>query len=125
MNRLAPQENYPIVSIREAFPGLNQAVRGKPLVYLDNAATTQVPQAVLDSLGNFHRNNRANIHRAVHELGQRATEAYDAVRQQVANFIGAPSERNIVFVRGTIDFTVIYLYMTTVWRKCDGWQLKS
>lgn len=94
---------YPIDFIRSEFPGLHQTVRGKPLVYLDNAATTQVPQAVLDELTNFHGNNRANIHRAVHELGQRATEAYDGVRERVAHFIGAPSERNIVFVRGTTE----------------------
>ena len=95
--------SYPVDSIRADFPGLHQTVRGKPLVYLDNAAPTQVPQSVLHALAEFHGQNRANIHRAVHELGQRATEAYDAVRGQVARFIGAPSERNIVFVRGTTE----------------------
>lgn len=94
---------YPVQEIREAFPGLHQTVRGRPLVYLDNAATAQVPQSVIDAVGEFHGKNRANIHRAVHELGQRATEAYDSVRGRVANFIGAPSERNIVFVRGTTE----------------------
>jgi cysteine desulfurase/selenocysteine lyase len=94
---------YPIQEIREAFPGLHQEVRGRPLVYLDNAATAQVPQVVLDALQGFHGQNRANIHRAVHELGQRATEAYDSVRTQVAHFIGAPSERNIIFTRGTTE----------------------
>lgn len=96
-------QSYPIDEIRACFPGLHQSVRGKPLVYLDNAATAQVPQQVLDAIQEFHGHNRANIHRAVHELGQRATESYDAVRGKVATFIGAPSERNIVFTRGTTE----------------------
>ena len=94
---------YPIDAIRADFPGLHQEVRGKPLIYLDNAATTQVPQCVLDALSGFHGQNRANIHRAVHALGQRATEAYDSVRGKIAHFLGVPSERNIVFVRGTTE----------------------
>ena len=102
MSLVAPA-TYPIHEIREAFPGLHQEVRGRPLIYLDNAATAQVPQVVLDAIHGFHGHNRANIHRAVHELGQRATEAYDSVRTQVAQFIGAPSERNIVFTRGTTE----------------------
>lgn len=94
---------YPVETLRKAFPGLQQSARGKPLIYFDNAATAQVPLPVLDALTQFHRNDRANIHRAVHELGQRATESYDAVRPKVAKFIGAKESREVVFVRGTTE----------------------
>ena len=100
----SPVINDPrILALRKDFPGLHQTVRGQPLVYLDNAATAQMPQAVVDALIHYHTVDRANIHRAVHELGQRATESYDAVRGTVARFLNAPSEREIVFVRGTTE----------------------
>ena len=78
-------------------------MRGKPLVYLDNAATTQKPQAVIDAVTRFYSAENANIHRGVHYLSERATVAFDAVRTRVAKFLNAPSARQIVFTRGTTE----------------------
>jgi cysteine desulfurase/selenocysteine lyase len=90
--------------IREDFPALHQLVRrGRRLVYLDNAATTQKPRAVIDAIARFYSSENANIHRGVHYLSERATLAYEAVRRQVAEFLGAASEREIVFTRGTTE----------------------
>ncbi len=85
------------------FPILSERVNGKPLVWLDNAATTQKPQAVLDRLAHFYRHENSNIHRAAHELAARATDAYEGARKTVARFIGAGSEKDIVFVRGATE----------------------
>src|SRR5690606_25587040 len=90
-------------SIRRDFPALAQEVHGKPLVYLDSAATALKPQAVIDAVTNVYARDCANIHRAVHLLSQRATQAYDAVRAKVRAFVNAPSEKEIVFVRGTTE----------------------
>ncbi len=92
-----------VLALREEFPGLHQSVNGHPLVYLDNAATSQVPQVVVDALVRATTVDRANIHRGVHTLSQRASAAYDEVRPKVARFIGATDEREIVFVRGTTE----------------------
>src|SRR3954471_10097347 len=89
--------------LREDFPILSQRVRGKPLVYLDNAATSQKPRAVIDALTRFYSTENANIHRGVHFLSERATVAYDAVRERVASFLNASSPREIVFTRGTTE----------------------
>jgi cysteine desulfurase/selenocysteine lyase len=89
--------------LREDFPILSQRVRGKPLVYLDNAATSQKPRAVIDAISRFYTAENANIHRGVHYLSERATVAYDAVREQVARFLNAGSPREIVFTRGTTE----------------------
>ena len=89
--------------IRRDFPILSERVNGKPLVWLDNAATTQKPQAVLDRLTHFYRHENSNIHRAAHELAARATDAYEGARKTVARFIGAESEKDIVFVRGATE----------------------
>ena len=86
---------------RRDFPILRETVRGKPLVWLDNAATTQKPQAVIDRLSDFYAHENSNIHRAAHELAARATDAYEAARESVRRFLNAPSTNNIVFVRGT------------------------
>jgi cysteine desulfurase/selenocysteine lyase len=89
--------------LREDFPILAQRVRGKPLVYLDNAATSQKPRAVIDAVSRFYGSENANIHRGVHYLSERATVAYDGVRERVARFLNAASPREIVFTRGTTE----------------------
>jgi cysteine desulfurase/selenocysteine lyase len=92
-----------VARIREDFPILRQQVRGKPLVYLDNAATSQKPQVVIDALTRFYAAENANIHRGVHYLSERATVAYDEVREKVARFLNAHSSREIIFTRGTTE----------------------
>jgi cysteine desulfurase/selenocysteine lyase len=89
--------------IRDEFPILATRVNGKPLVYLDNAATTQKPRAVIDALARYYAAENANIHRGVHYLSQRATEAYEGSREKVARFLNAESSREIVFVRGATE----------------------
>ncbi|HTK42451.1 MAG TPA: cysteine desulfurase [Gemmatimonadales bacterium] len=89
--------------IRSEFPILATRVNGKPLVYLDNAATTQKPQVVIDATDRYYSAENANIHRGVHHLSQLATEAYEGVRRRVAEFLNARSPREIVFVRGTTE----------------------
>lgn len=90
-------------TIRNDFPILNQEVNGKPLVYLDNAATTQKPQAVIDRVTNFLSEENANIHRGVHHLSMNATVAYDDARTTIAKFINASSAKEIIFVRGATE----------------------
>jgi len=92
-----------VEKIRADFPVLNERVYGKPLVYFDNAATTQKPQVVIDSLADYYSHYNANIHRGVHFLSQKAGNAYDQVRTDVARFINAKSEKEIIFVRGTTE----------------------
>ena len=92
-----------LTKVRSDFPILAARVNGKPLVYLDNAATSQKPQVVLETLDRFYREQNGNIHRGVHYLSQVATDAYDRAREKVARFIGAPSPRDIVFVRGATE----------------------
>jgi cysteine desulfurase/selenocysteine lyase len=92
-----------VAAIREEFPILRQRVHGKPLVYLDNAATTQKPRAVLDALQRYYVEENANVHRGVHSLSGRATDAYDAARETVRRFVNAADAREIVFVRGTTE----------------------
>jgi len=89
--------------IREDFPALHQAVNGHPLVYLDNAATSQKPHAVIDSLVNYYECDNSNVHRGIHELSNRATAAFEAARTRVSRFINAPSADEIVFTRGTTE----------------------
>ncbi|MFM0713915.1 cysteine desulfurase [Streptococcus suis] len=87
--------------IRKDFSILDQVVNDEPLVYLDNAATTQKPQQVLDVLADYYQKDNANVHRAVHTLSERATARYEAARQKVADFIQAKSSKEILFTRGT------------------------
>jgi cysteine desulfurase/selenocysteine lyase len=89
--------------LREDFPILSQRVRGKPLVYLDNAATSQKPRSVIDAVTRFYSAQNANIHRGVYYLSERATVAYEAARERVAGFLNAASPREIVFTRGTTE----------------------
>ena len=92
-----------ITTARTDFPALAQRVHGKPLVYLDNAATTQKPNAVIDAVDRFYRFDCSNVHRGVHALSERATKAYEDARASVKRFINAANEREIIFVRGTTE----------------------
>ncbi|MCM1334483.1 MAG: cysteine desulfurase [Eubacterium sp.] len=89
--------------IREDFPILRERVNGNPLIWLDNGATTQRPKAVIDRLSYYYEHENSNVHRGAHTLAARSTDAYEKARQIVAEFIGAPSKDNIVFVRGTTE----------------------
>ena len=89
--------------IRRDFPILQQQVHGKPLVWLDNAATTQKPRSVIDAVSHFYLHDNSNIHRAAHSLAARATDAWEAARDRVKQFLGAASSEEIVFVRGTTE----------------------
>ena len=94
---------FDVEAIRRDFPILAEYVNGHQLVWLDNAATTQKPQEVIDRLAHFYAHENSNIHRAAHELAARATQAYEDARGIVASFLGAPSSDDIVFVRGTTE----------------------
>jgi cysteine desulfurase/selenocysteine lyase len=90
-------------AVRAEFPILDQQVRGQPLIYFDNAATSQKPRAVLDTLRHYYERDNANVHRGLHELSSRATEAYEAARAQVAAYLGAATPEEIIFTRGTTE----------------------
>ena len=92
-----------VAAIRADFPILDQQINCKPLVYLDNAATTQKPQCVIDAISEYYRRDNANVHRGVHELSQRSTRAYDDAREKLARFINAADARELVFTRGTTE----------------------
>src|ERR1051326_1657461 len=92
-----------VEALREDFPVLKQTVHGKPLVYLDSAATAQKPFAVIDAIRHFHEVDCANIHRGVHELSQRSTAAYEETRAKARSFLHAKSNEELIFVRGTTE----------------------
>ncbi len=92
-----------VAALRTDFPILDRRINGQPLVYLDNAATTQKPQAVIDALVRYYTTTNANIHRGLHTLAEEATAAYEAVRVQTAKFINAPSQREVIFTRNTTE----------------------
>ncbi len=94
---------FDVNAVRRDFPILAERVNGRQLVWFDNAATTQKPQAVIDRLSYFYAHENSNIHRAAHELAARATDAYEAARQKVARFIGAGSVEEVIFVRGATE----------------------
>jgi cysteine desulfurase / selenocysteine lyase len=94
---------YDVAGIRQDFPALHQQIHGKPLVYLDNGASAQKPRAVIDAISEFYTHDYANVHRAVHTLGARATQAYERAREKVQRFINARSPAEIIFVRGTTE----------------------
>lgn len=95
--------SYDVQSIRQQFPILNQEIHGRPLVYLDNAATAQKPIAVIDAISDYYLNYNANVHRGVHTLSQRATDAMEAVREDVRAHINAAETAEIIFTRGITD----------------------
>jgi len=94
---------FDVYKVREDFPTLKQKVHGKPLVYLDNAATSQKPQIVLDTTMRYYTAENSNVHRGVHFLSERATKEYEDARTKVRRFINAAEDREIVFVRGTTE----------------------
>ena len=95
--------SYDVQAIRQQFPILNQEIHGRPLVYLDNAATAQKPIAVIDAISDYYLNYNANVHRGVHTLSQRATDAMEAVREDVRAHINAAETAEIIFTRGITD----------------------
>jgi cysteine desulfurase/selenocysteine lyase len=90
-------------AIRQDFPILHQEIYGKPLVYLDNAASSQKPRQVIEAISNYYEQDNANVHRGVHRLSQRATDAYELAREKVSRFVNAKSDKEIVFVRGATE----------------------
>jgi cysteine desulfurase/selenocysteine lyase len=107
-----------LAKVRSDFPILGTSVNGRPLVYLDNAATSQKPRQVLDVLDRYYREQNGNIHRGVHYLSQVATDAYDRAREKVARFIGAPSPRDVVFVRGATEgINLVAHGLARIWLK--------
>jgi len=99
----APIPQFDIEGVRRDFPALHQFVNGKSLVWLDNAATTHKPQAVIDATAQFYSRDNSNIHRAAHTLASRSTELFEAGREKVRKFLGAADAKEIVFVRGTTE----------------------
>lgn len=96
-------EPFDVERVRADFPILHQQVNGQPLVYLDNAATTQKPNAVIDAISDYYRNDNSNVHRGAHTLADRATVKFEAARTKVAEFINAPNAAQIIWTRGTTE----------------------
>ena len=94
---------FNVDEIRRDFPVLRQEVNGRPLVYLDNAATSQKPQSVIDALVSYYTTENANVHRGVHTLSQRATDDYETARSKVRRFINAAEDHELIYVRGTTE----------------------
>jgi cysteine desulfurase/selenocysteine lyase len=103
MSALSVQTPFNVAKLREDFPVLKQLIHGKPLIYLDNAATAQKPQSVIDAIVKFYAVDCANIHRGVHELSQRSTKTYEQTRTKVKKFLNARHQHEIIFVRGTTE----------------------
>lgn len=99
----AASPSIDVESIRRDFPVLSRQIRGKPLTYLDNAASSQRPRAVIDAISNYYSTSHANVHRGVHTLSQEATDLFEAARERVRRFLNARSTREIIFVRGTTE----------------------
>jgi cysteine desulfurase/selenocysteine lyase len=112
------EKKFDVYQVRKDFPILEKTVNGNPLVYIDNAATTQKPQAVIDSHVDYYLHHNANIHRGIHQLGTESTEAYDEAREKVRRFINAPESREIVFTRGATES--INLVTSTYGRRFIG-----
>lgn len=99
-----------VEEIKRDFPALNQEINGKPLVYLDSAASSHIPQQVIDAMSQYYATSHSNVHRGVHTLGERATSAYEGAREKVARFINAPKPENVVFTRGTTEAINLVAY---------------
>ncbi len=99
-----------IQALRQDFPILKRQVNDNPLIYFDNAATTQKPRQVIDAISNFYENSNANVHRAIHTLSLEATDLYENSRQKIADFIHAKDWQEIVFVRGTTEAINLVAY---------------
>ena len=103
-------DRFKVDSIRKDFPILAQTVNGKPLVYLDNAATSQKPQCVIDSLSNYYQTINSNVHRGVHTLSQLATDDYETARSKIRSLINAESDQEIIYTRGTTESINLVAY---------------
>src|SRR5918997_4184987 len=101
---------WDVRAVREDFPVLSQTVNGKPLVYLDNAASAQVPRIVIERGAKYLREEHSNIHRGVHYLSQRATSAFEGAREKVRRFINAREARECIFVRGVTEGVNLVMY---------------
>jgi cysteine desulfurase/selenocysteine lyase len=118
--RLTEVTTWDLEAIRRDLPGLHQQVRGLPLAYLDNAATAQKPQGVIEAVASFYRRDNANVHRAVHTLAERATDAYERARERVRRFLNARTVNEIVFLRGTTEAINLVAYgLGGIWRAGD------
>jgi len=104
------KKGFDVYAIRQQFPVLSREVKGKPLVYFDNAATSQKPQVVIDALTHYYTHYNANIHRGIHTLAEEATAAYEATRDAVQQFINAASREEIIFTRGTTESVNLVAY---------------
>ena len=114
----APIPKFDIEGVRRDFPALHQLINGKPLIWLDNAATTHKPQSVIDATAQFYGRDNSNIHRAAHTLAARSTELFEGAREKVRKFLGAADVKEIIFVRGTTE--AINLVAQTYGRKNVG-----
>jgi cysteine desulfurase/selenocysteine lyase len=103
VNAARRSSDFDVAAIRRDFPVLHQNVNGKPLVYLDNAASSQRPKAVIEAISRYYERDHANVHRGVHTLSQRATDAYEGARETVRRFVNAHSTKEIIFTRGTTE----------------------
>src|SRR5882757_7662755 len=100
---LVRKPRFDVKFVRAEFPVLARSIHGKPLAYLDNGASSQRPNAVIDAVNEYERHHHANIHRGVHTLSHEATALYEAARDRLASFIHARSQREVIFVRGTTE----------------------
>jgi len=103
LQAVLPGHGFDVEAVRRDFPTLHQDVHGHPLAYLDNAASAQHPASVIEAVAEYYRHDHANVHRGVHTLSQRATDAFEGAREKLARFINAPSEKEIIFTRGTTE----------------------
>lgn len=101
---------FDVESVRAQFPALQQEVNGRPLIYLDSAATTQKPKAVIDAITHYYQCDNANVHRAAHALSSRSTSAFEASRQLVADFLGSPDPAQVIWVRGVTEAVNLVAY---------------
>ncbi len=109
------QNTFDVAKVREEFPILSTEVNGKKLVYFDNAATTQKPKRVIESIKNYYEFENANVHRGVYALSEKATTKYENARKKVAEFLNARDNSEVIFTKGTTDG--INLVSTVLWRK--------
>ncbi len=101
---------FDVKEIRKDFPILDRSIYGHPLVYLDNAASSQKPEQIIKAMDHYYRNSHANVHRGVHQLSQEATDLFEKSRQTIADFIGAPSTSEVIFTRGTTESINLVAY---------------
>src|SRR5476649_3033859 len=97
-------------ALRKDFPILDQKVHGKPLVYFDNAATSQKPRIVIEAMNDYYERYNANVHRGIHALAERATKEYERAREKITRFIKAPSSQSVIFTKGTTESINLVAY---------------